>query len=44
MDNNNLEEEIIKKALEREKKKRKRMKVSGKRVFELKEIIKKKTK
>lgn len=44
MDNNYLEEEIIKKTQERERRKRKRMKVSGKQIFNLQEIIKKKGK
>ena len=39
---NNLEEEIIRKSENREKKKRKKMKISGKKVFELQRIIGKK--
>jgi len=39
---NDLEEEMAKKAERREQKKRKRMKVSGKKVFELKKIIEEK--
>ena len=44
MNQDNLEEKIIKKAQEREKKKKKCMKISGKKVFELKKIIEKKVK
>lgn len=39
---NNLEEEIIKKTEARDKKKKKKMKVSGKKVFKLQNIIDKK--
>jgi len=41
---NNLEEEILKKTEARERKKKKKMKVSGKKSFELQKIIIKKTK